>query len=55
MRLFGGASREDRDAYRDARENLAAVARGKTEEDDEFAAANHAVIEAAQKLPWWQR
>lgn len=55
MGFFKGAPREDLAAYKAARANLASVSEGLTEETDEFIEANHAVIEAEQKLPWWQR
>lgn len=56
----GGASREDRDAYKAARRELHELGErhrkaGIDYETEEYYAANDAVIEAEKKLPWWQR
>lgn len=55
MCLFKSASREDRDAYKAARAELERISERDREETDDYLAANHAVIEAEKKLPWWQR
>jgi hypothetical protein len=49
------AGRADRQALSDARARLDDVAAQCSEETDEFADANHAVILAAARVPWWQR
>jgi len=56
MGLFGkGASAEDKAAYRAARENLDRVCAQTREETEEYYDANDALVEAMEKLPWWQR
>jgi hypothetical protein len=56
MRLFGrGASAEDKAAYRSARQELDRVCAESREETDAYYDANDALVEAMEKLPWWQR
>ncbi len=50
-----GASREDRDAYKAARENLERVSKRDREETDAYFDAHDALVAAMAKLPWWQR
>jgi hypothetical protein len=55
MGIFSGASKNDRQVYKEARAGLERISKRDREETDDFIAANSAVIEAEKKLPWWQR
>ncbi len=54
------SSKDARRELKDAREELERVARadrkaGHKEETDAYLAANQRVIDAEQRVPWWQR